>query len=1067
MSTTSRRNPPVARFNTFEEADDAIKAQIGHASHTQRALRHQLWHPKPSHDHHPSMQRHTKSFDHFTRQDRRTVHSESLPLDPSFSFNSSSTLRELEAARQAQWRDSPISVCHPVSPSPPDKVVEPQDPSPSIPVFRLKQARKEQKLQKKAVKERERELKKADKLADRVRRASEAHVAVLSPPRPAHDADAPKRASSAPSSFKAKEAAIQLVKKLTTTRSKLHRKWSKKEQPVPHIDDFPTKPDLQSYLNPFPIEDTQAIAELPGALPPYTPFQDRTKNEMNAPISDLEPVTVDPPMARARSLESPAASRMMRCDHCQFGIKLDEQYFHCSICNSGDRIVCSACDATGLSCRHELTERVRRVLRYDDGARQRNASRPRRRQTRLPPSEDASQTRSAPLTDSQAGSQTTMSPAGRVLNELHDRHCHLELRELALRKREQDATFREREAALAEREAQLRIYEAENKARARQQEVNTQTLMSQFIEMASLGAQFARSLSQKSSSLDEHDILGSLDDHHHQYLRQHAGKRKATGHSSNISGSSMAASTRPSLNIASLRPQSEGNEDGDGDEEGTGTPKRQKLDTEAAGETLYACHFCKFDGRRYSERNSQEKQYRGCSSGYWPDISRLKQHLYRVHWRGRYCNRCYKTFKRPEDFEAHLSDSNGCTIRECPFPEKFDDDKYNEIRRKRPTTSPEDVWYIIYEVLFPGQEPPASPYADGTSSQSAAAFESTPPNSAVQISNAAQAVFAARLNQSHHVPWLQVPGAREFLLEQLQESMNEVIHLMRPLEPRTPSASGPSANQSPTSPSWDRSARPTVQVQPLSDQAVDSYPDPTSTAREGLTSAGSGDQWVLPSWRRSFSRPLPSRRESTREPTLISGTETTPSEILFRVTTPLDVDDRYDSDSGSWQHGDDEFGLAITTSPAFEFEFDHTRMRGLGAGQLDTPPPSAKAHAPMLMPAPTFKPVKIISLAEHQSSEAAAETSLKPTASDASADSGYFSTAQHSLLPAPPARARMMGHPSLAPIDTRMTATAADPGVDMDALDVPFEDFLGSNTDEFGNVNGTDLTAYLYQDSRM
>ncbi|RMZ76687.1 hypothetical protein DV738_g4851, partial [Chaetothyriales sp. CBS 135597] len=1039
---------PVARFNTFEEDDETIKAQIGHASHTQRALRHQLGHPKPCHDHnHPSIHRHAKSVDHLTRQDSFwNASPDSSPLDRSLSFNSSSTFREPEAARQAQWRDSPISFCH------------------------LKQTKREQKLEKKAAKEREKVLKKIDKLALRVTRSSDAHVALFPSSAPGHGAQGPKRALSAPSSSKAKEAAIQLVKKLTTTKSKLPRKWSKKEHSVPtphsnphpphtdklltkppHIDEFLSKPDLQNYLNPMYGEETQEIAELPGPLPSYTPFQDTTKNDMNSPISDLEPVTVDPPIASPSSLDSPAVSRMMRCDHCQFGIKLDEQYFHCSICNSGDRIVCSACDAAGLSCRHELTERVRRVLRYDDGARQRNASRPPNRQTDLSSSDPPPQTRpSALLTDTQAGFHGTMSPPGPSLAELHDRHCCLELRELDLRRREQDVTLREREAVLAEREAQLRIHEAETDTRVQRQEADNQALMSQLIELASLGAQFVRSLSQKSSSSsDEKDILSSLDDSE-EHLRQHAGKRKTSSgrSSSHVAGSPATPSVKSPLRKTLWRPESEGNEDGD--EEGAGTPKRPRLGTEANGELLYACHFCKFDGQRYSERNTQEKHYRGCSSGYWPDVSRLKQHLYRVHWRGRHCNRCYKTFKRPEDMEEHRRESKPCTERECPFPEKFDDEKYNEIRRKRPSASPEEVWYVIYRILFPGQEPPASPYADGTSAEQAASDVSTPPSSAMQISNAAQAAFAARLDQSRQVAWLQEPGAREFLLEQLQESMNEVIRSMQPWALRTPSTAAPSVTPSPATPYWDRPVRVSVQVQHSDEQAVELSPCPTTAAREGLTPPnGPGDQFFSSGRRGSFSRPLSYAREGTCEPTLISGTETARSEISFRAPTPVDIDDRYDSDSGSWQHGDEKFGFAMTTSPGFEFEFSDAQMPGLEPAHMDTAPPSANAQGPKLMSAPVFKPVKIASLVVPQSSEAAVETSLRPTASDASGDSGYISAEQHPQL----GRARIKGHRSLSPLDTRMPDSTPDHGVNMDALDVAFEEFLGLDTDEFGNVN--------------
>ena len=54
-------------------------------------------------------------------------------------------------------------------------------------------------------------------------------------------------------------------------------------------------------------------------------------------------------------------------------------------------------------------------------------------------------------------------------------------------------------------------------------------------------------------------------------------------------------------------------------------PKRQKPGSASpASPLLLACPFQKFDPERYSEINAQEKEHRGCSSGYWPDIARLK-----------------------------------------------------------------------------------------------------------------------------------------------------------------------------------------------------------------------------------------------------------------------------------------------------------------------------------------------------------------------------------------------------------------------------------------------------------
>jgi hypothetical protein len=53
--------------------------------------------------------------------------------------------------------------------------------------------------------------------------------------------------------------------------------------------------------------------------------------------------------------------------------------------------------------------------------------------------------------------------------------------------------------------------------------------------------------------------------------------------------------------------------------------KMQKVhDSSTRPPRLLACPFHKMNPIRYSELNGREKEYRRCSSGYWPDISRLK-----------------------------------------------------------------------------------------------------------------------------------------------------------------------------------------------------------------------------------------------------------------------------------------------------------------------------------------------------------------------------------------------------------------------------------------------------------
>lgn len=92
-----------------------------------------------------------------------------------------------------------------------------------------------------------------------------------------------------------------------------------------------------------------------------------------------------------------------------------------------------------------------------------------------------------------------------------------------------------------------------------------------------------------------------------------AGKRRLTESSSQS-------------NSSSLRGESGGESDHGGeDAPGRRRRKKQRLDDSSSrSPPSLACPFHKMDPIRYSRLNVNEKEYRICSGGYWPDISRLK-----------------------------------------------------------------------------------------------------------------------------------------------------------------------------------------------------------------------------------------------------------------------------------------------------------------------------------------------------------------------------------------------------------------------------------------------------------
>lgn len=197
-------------------------------------------------------------------------------------------------------------------------------------------------------------------------------------------------------------------------------------------------------------------------------------------------------------------------------------------------------------------------------------------------------------------------------------------------------------------------------------------------------------------------------------LREHATKRKAesTGASSSIQSTPTTGLSSASFLQPPARSMSRGNQDND-DDDGH-SPKRPKHQAKPVPESgnntiLLACPYSKKDYARYSHKNQTELNYRGCSSCVLSDISRLKQHLYRVHQYPEYhCPRCFDDLSNKDRLHGHIRD--GCEPRECPYPEKFSDSA--KLRKKWPRQPIADSWYKIFKILFPGNRLPASPYAE-------------------------------------------------------------------------------------------------------------------------------------------------------------------------------------------------------------------------------------------------------------------------------------------------------------------------------------------------------------------
>ena len=412
------------------------------------------------------------------------------------------------------------------------------------------------------------------------------------------------------------------------------------------------------------------------------------------------------------------------------------------------------------------------------------------------------------------------NPDERLDKSLKRREADLKHREDVLVIREKECTLRGRELDLQERENHL----DEREATLKQQQ------MSSLSKPPSSPATFSGTTMLDSSALSIDDITEMLMDNVQEdvsesegrpdqvvrkaraaaqqtqeididslhRIRSHAnsGKRKSRTQSDTTASSPQ---TSENLSRNSSKKEQHPNKDRNDNEEeesgDDGDAKRRKPSSPlpTGPQRLLACPYAKWNPARYTERNQLEKQYRSCSGKYLTDISRLKQHLYRVHkCPEHYCARCYAVFASKEDVDVHSRQDEPCSISECSFAEKFTEDKMKQLKRKRPGKSVEQSWYIIFGILFPDSRLPDSPWIDDhvlSAPTSLVNEDQADPRTANLLE-----IFNEQL--SHHQDaathtWLASREARDLLNATLALSMTEMLRRISPINTpsvdRTPS----------------------------------------------------------------------------------------------------------------------------------------------------------------------------------------------------------------------------------------------------------------------------------------
>ncbi|KAK0721287.1 hypothetical protein B0T21DRAFT_351254 [Apiosordaria backusii] len=149
----------------------------------------------------------------------------------------------------------------------------------------------------------------------------------------------------------------------------------------------------------------------------------------------------------------------------------------------------------------------------------------------------------------------------------------------------------------------------------------------------------------------------------------------------------------------------EDDDDGEAQRPGSSLSKRSSVSTKK-----FACPFRKHDPQKYSLQ-----EYEVCTVRSWGTISRLKEHLYRRHYKI-HCQRCKQTFNDFRELADHEMSPQGCEVVHAPPPcdistiqEKQLKSRKHNARRK----TDEEKWGEIYQLLFPNEEIP-SPYPEVT-----------------------------------------------------------------------------------------------------------------------------------------------------------------------------------------------------------------------------------------------------------------------------------------------------------------------------------------------------------------
>ncbi|KAK4102416.1 hypothetical protein N658DRAFT_423491 [Parathielavia hyrcaniae] len=151
-------------------------------------------------------------------------------------------------------------------------------------------------------------------------------------------------------------------------------------------------------------------------------------------------------------------------------------------------------------------------------------------------------------------------------------------------------------------------------------------------------------------------------------------------------------------------------DEGDDDEDDRYRPPSSMSKRSSESVKRFACPFRKHDPHTY---NIHEHEV--CAVRSWSSISRLKEHLYRRHYKT-HCQRCKQTFSDAKELAAHEMSVVACEVLDLVPPGDIATYQEKQLKSRKHTSrrqTDEEKWRDIYRLLFPNEEIP-SPYPEPT-----------------------------------------------------------------------------------------------------------------------------------------------------------------------------------------------------------------------------------------------------------------------------------------------------------------------------------------------------------------